>query len=226
MRGDTHPTPVSEGGGGMPDEVKMISRLKKGSLCVLSRLEARDIPCMNPDKISAERDALLKALTLAEKEIARARAAQQQAEAKVLQVNAELLAQRSKSEAARDGGGQAVAAAQAQVQASHAAQRRAEAKAEHLEAQLRGVRLECETLQSEAEQLRAENEELRARLEGWDAELQEKDASILAWQKDAEDAKAEVERLRAIVMTVAIGAERPGQSKTAARPREGYRQSA
>ncbi|MEP6672019.1 MAG: hypothetical protein ABJF10_22845 [Chthoniobacter sp.] len=163
---------------------------------------------MSPENISAERDALLKALNLAEQEIAKARAAQQRAEAKVAEVNAQL-ALRAKSAAQQDAGSAAVAQAQT-------AQKRAEAKAQLLEAQLRGKQMELDALEGAADELRNENEQLRCQIEEKAVEVQEMEAALRVQedlmaplQKDAEEAKAEVRRLRSIVMQVTTGTENP-----------------
>jgi hypothetical protein len=58
---------------------------------------------MNSDKTSAERDALLKALKLADEGVTQARAAQQKAEARATQLSTELQAQRSQIGALKDG---------------------------------------------------------------------------------------------------------------------------
>jgi len=102
-------------------------------------------------KISAERDALLKALKLADEGVGQARAAQQRAEAKANQLAAELQSERAK-----------LFALSRVAPPAPAEQKRVETRIQYLEAQLRGQQMELVSLQNTAEGLRAENRQLQA----------------------------------------------------------------
>ncbi|TCO88041.1 hypothetical protein EV701_11985 [Chthoniobacter flavus] len=168
---------------------------------------------MNLEKVSAERDSLLQALKRAEEEIARVRAGQQQAEARLAEM-------RSRSGAtmvpARNDGHQA-ALAQAQ-----AAQKRAETTARTLEEQFRGQQAEQDRLRSALDSLKTENEALRDQNE--DLEQRQKEpaqpATAVPAQSDRlaqkslreelDAAWAEIQRLRGLVVKVASEARKKG----------------
>lgn len=157
---------------------------------------------MNSNQIAAERDALLRALKLADEGVAQARASQQRAEAKSAQLQAELQALRSKFGALSGGNHPAVIQAQS-------AQKRAEAQAQYLEAQLRGQRMEFEALETVAEGLVTEKRELQAEIQELHAQIGSYVADMQAMKQEADEAKTELERLRALLLKATTGMENP-----------------
>lgn len=158
------------------------------------------------EKVSAELDALLQALKHAEEEIARARAAQKQAETRLSDSHA----------------GRAPLIVQADQVGSHAiiaqaqaAQQRAETKVRTLEEQLHGQKAELDGLRAAFASLKAENGELRDQNE----ELQERQRKqmeadahsadngsreeLRSMRQELDTARAEIQRLRALVVKTA-----------------------
>jgi chromosome segregation ATPase len=162
---------------------------------------------MTSTKDSAERDALLKALQQAEKEIAQARTSLQGAESKFTQASLELNAERAKVAALKDGSHPAVAQAKA-------AENRMAVQMQQLESQLRGQQAQLEALEHEAEELRRENEQLRSQTEATESELR-------SLQQETDKAEAEFRRLRALLLKVTTGSETPMAALP--QPKTGYR---
>jgi regulator of replication initiation timing len=167
---------------------------------------------MNLEKASAERDSLLQALKRAEEEIARVRAGQQQAEARL----AEMRTRSGATMPVRNDGSQ-LAIAQAL-----SAQKRAETTARTLEEQLRGQQAEQEQLRAALQDLRAENAALREQnedlmqrqKEGEEPDTQATTQSDRQAQKalreELDAAWAEIQRLRTLVVKVASDARKKG----------------
>jgi chromosome segregation ATPase len=161
-------------------------------------------------KDTAERDALLKALQLAEKEISQARTALQRAESNFREASLELNAERSKVAALKGDNHPALAEAKA-------TEHRAAAQIQQLEAQLRGQQAQFEALERAAEEFRRENEELRSQMDAKESELR-------SLQRETDKAEAELRRLRALLLKVTTGSEEPmptlRQSKTSCRGKD------
>ena len=156
------------------------------------------------EKVSAERDALLQALKRAEEEIARAHAAQKQAEARLAASHA----------------GRAPLIVQANQVGSHAiiaqaqaAQQRAETKVRTLEEQLQGQKAELDGLRAAFASLKAENGELRDQNEELQerqqkqAEVQSADngsrEELKSMRQELDTARAEIQRLRTLIVNAA-----------------------
>jgi len=166
---------------------------------------------MSLDKVSAERDALVQALKRAEEEIARSRAGQQKAEAKL----AEALTGRMPmvTPVRNDGSHPAVAQAQA-------AQKRAETTVQTLEEQVRRQNAELTDLRAAFEGLKKENDHLHDHGEG--QKHSEKHApqkaapspaqpsrnEVKSLRDELDKAWAEIHRLRALVVKVASEARK------------------
>ena len=158
------------------------------------------------EKVSAERDALLQALKRAEEEIARARAAQKQAEARLAASHtgrAPLIVQADKV------GSHAI------IAQTQAAQQRAETKVRTVEeqiqaqkAELDGLRAAFASLKAENGELRDQNEELRERRQKQtDAEVQSADngsrEELKSMRLELDTARAEIQRLRTLIVNAA-----------------------
>jgi len=168
---------------------------------------------MNLEKVSAERDSLLQALKRAEEEIARVRAGQQQAEARLAEMRTRSGA--TMAPARNDGNPAALAQAQA-------AQQRAETAARTLEEQLRGQQVEQAKLRSALDHLKAENEALRDQNEEFRQRQKEREQPATgvpaqsdrlaqkSLREELDAAWAEIQRLRGLVVKVASEARKKG----------------
>ncbi|HEY3898070.1 MAG TPA: hypothetical protein VGM54_05620 [Chthoniobacter sp.] len=161
---------------------------------------------MSLEKVAAERDCLLQALKRAEEEISKARTAQQQAEGRLAEMRASGGAARSP---ARNDGNQAV------VSQAQAAQKRAENMARTFEDQLRAqnarhaeLQAAFDSLKVESEAFRERNQELQERQK--DREPQGAPPVVQAahqeqkWlRQELDNARAEIQRLRSLIVRVA-----------------------
>jgi len=154
-------------------------------------------------KISAERDALLKALRLAEEGIAAARTAQRSADARSHQLHTELQALRARPLAP------AAEVSHGVLTQALDARQRAEIRVQHVEAQLRGQQMECEALQGAIEELKTENEHLQAGMQILQSQYDEAQADREALQVEAEETRTELDRLRAVLLRTTTGVEIP-----------------
>jgi DNA repair exonuclease SbcCD ATPase subunit len=171
---------------------------------------------MPPKNVSAEYQALWQALQCAESEVAQAKSAQKRAEdeathahaarhraeAKLMEVSADLNTEHAKARGPVD-------ASHPEIVNARAAQKHAETRIQVLEAQLRGQHLELEPLQMRATELEAEVNHLRALNR----------AQHKALQNELEKAQAELEQLRiALEETVASHGSQAPQGGGLGRP--------
>lgn len=170
---------------------------------------------MNLEKVSAERDALVQALKRAEEELARARASQKQAEARLAESHVSRPSMIVPSAAVKaDGNTPALAQAQA-------GQKRAEATMRTLEEQLQGQKTELEQLRAAVTGLKAENDKLRDQIDemqGRKGQQKPKDQDpadapvhvnrneVRSLREELQRSWTEIQRLRSLVVKVATEA--------------------
>lgn len=163
---------------------------------------------MNLEKVSAERDALVQALKRAEEELARARASQKQAEARLAESHVNRPAM-------------IVPSATVKSEAHSPALAQAQAGQKRAEEQLQGQKTELEQLRAAVTGLKAENDKLRDQIDemqGRKGQQKPKDQDpadapvhvnrneVRSLREELQRSWTEIQRLRSLVVKVATEA--------------------